>query len=171
MLGISAARCTGSARPLRRLTLPLVLAALVLALFASSAGAESRNLDEFAQCLAKKGATMYGASWCPVCKAQLKAFGSAAQHLQYVECAAEGTDIQTADCSNADIASYPTWEFDDGSRLTGKLTLERLSKKTGCHLPAEGAAKPAPRASGDSGDSEAHQDETRLPPRRLDPHL
>jgi hypothetical protein len=171
MLIVSEPRYTGSFRPRRLSARSYVLAAVALAIFASGAIAESRNLDDFAQCLANKGATMYGASWCPVCKAQLKAFGSAAQRLQYVECAAAGTDSQTADCTNADIASYPTWTFDDGSRLTGKLTLERLSKKTGCRLPAAGAAKPAPRASGDSGDSEVDQDETRLPPRRLDPHL
>jgi glutaredoxin len=168
MYGISVAQCTTAAQPRRRLSLPVALAALGLAIVASSALAASPNLDEFAQCLAKKGATMYGASWCPYCKAQLKAFGSAAQHLQYVECAEQGSEIQTADCTGANITSYPTWEFGDGSRLTGNVTLERLGKKTGCHLPAQGATKPS---HGASADGEAPHDETRLPPRRFDPHL
>jgi hypothetical protein len=172
------ARCTDIASSRRRLVLPVALTALALAACTASAVAESRNLDEFAQCLTNKGATMYGASWCPVCKAQLKAFGSAAQNLQYVECSIDGSWMPTEDCTDANVTKFPTWTFSDGSRLSGLLTMDRLSKKTGCRLPAEGATKPAKRAAQNRAaespaaeDGEAPPDDSYLPPRRLDPHL
>ena len=74
------------------------------------------KLDEFASCIDKSGAMFYGAFWCPHCQATKKLFGSSAKLLPYVEC-------------------YPTWEFKDGSRLTGELTLATLAEKTGCTLP------------------------------------
>ena len=37
--------------------------------------------DEFAQCLKDKGATFYGAFWCPHCQAQKKLFGTSVKFL------------------------------------------------------------------------------------------
>ena len=46
--------------------------------------------DSFAQCLKDKGATFYGAFWCPHCQAQEKDFQASIQILEniglYAEC-------------------------------------------------------------------------------------
>src|SRR3989344_831978 len=84
------------------------------------------KLDGFAQCLEEKGAVFYGAFWCPHCQAQKKLFGSSAKLLPYVECSTADAKGQTAACIDKKIKSYPTWEFADGSRLTGELTLQQL---------------------------------------------
>lgn len=91
----------------------------------------------FAQCLTERGATFYGAYWCPHCQAQKKLFGSAADELNYVECALPGGNSagQTQVCKDANIQSYPTWEFADGERQTGEMSLSQLATKTGCELP------------------------------------
>lgn len=77
---------------------------------------------------------MYGASWCPVCERQLAAFGRAAGYLDHVECSVDGTHERTRTCEAAGVRSYPTWEFRDGSRLSGFVSLPRLAEKTGCAL-------------------------------------
>lgn len=91
--------------------------------------------DSFAQCITEKGATMYGAWWCPHCKDQEALFGSSFKHIKYVECSTPDGNSQYPICDNIGIKSYPTWIFADGSR-TNQLTLEELSQKTSCPLPA-----------------------------------
>ncbi|NOY15215.1 MAG: hypothetical protein GXP43_03285 [bacterium] len=93
------------------------------------------SYDSLAQCLTQKGAKMYGAYWCPHCKEQKKMFGSSFKYINYIECASPGSNIQKAECKKAGIKGYPTWEFNDGSRLTGKLDFDTLAQKTGCSLP------------------------------------
>ena len=92
-------------------------------------------LDELAKCLGEKGATFYGAYWCPVCNKQKTTFGRSAQYLPYTECSDPGTRNQNELCANAKIEAYPTWEFANGERMTGALSLTQLSEKTGCALP------------------------------------
>ncbi len=107
--------------------------------------------DAFAQCLKDKGATFYGAFWCPHCKAQKQMFGSSAKLLPYVECSTADASGQTQICIDKKVSSYPTWEFTDGSRLNGEIPLAQLAEKTGCALPVDAAATaevpPAPGAS------------------------
>lgn len=92
--------------------------------------------DQFATCLTNKGAKFYGAWWCPHCKNQKALFGSSAQYLPYIECAAPGdTSGQLPVCKDAKIDGYPTWVFADGSREAGEVSFERLAEKTGCELP------------------------------------
>lgn len=90
------------------------------------------NLDAFAQCLAAKNITMYGAAWCPHCQNEKKAFGSSFKLVPYVECP---DDPQK--CIDAGIAGYPTWIFPGGKKLEGEQGLERLSEESGCALPAK----------------------------------
>jgi hypothetical protein len=89
-----------------------------------------------AQCLKDKGAVFYGAFWCEHCAEQKKRFGSAEKLLPYVECSTPDQRAQTQICIAKKIQSYPTWEFLDGSRLTGVQTLTQLAEKTGCVDPA-----------------------------------
>lgn len=100
--------------------------------------------DDFAQCLSDAGAKEYGAYWCPNCQEQKKLFGKSFKHVNYIECASGRG--QTATCQKAGIEAYPTWEFKDGSREVGMMTLKELSAKTGCALPKEHEDTDAPAA-------------------------
>ena len=83
---------------------------------------------------------MYGTEWCPACRAQMEAFGDAADYLDYVAC-----DDDARACEDEDIHSFPTWVFGDGSRLTGMVSFERLAGKTGCAPPPAREGPRAPR--------------------------
>lgn len=90
--------------------------------------------DAFAICLKDKGAVFYGAFWCSHCQATKKLFGSSQKLLPYVECSTADGSSQLPICTDKKITSYPTWEFADGSRLNGEVTLEQLAEKTSCQL-------------------------------------
>ena len=98
--------------------------------------ADSGIYDEFAQCLTDKDVKMYGAYWCPHCQEQKKLFGGSWDKVDYVECSLPNRAGQTQICIREKINSYPTWEFSDGSRVSGKLSMQDLSLKTGCALPS-----------------------------------
>jgi thiol-disulfide isomerase/thioredoxin len=93
------------------------------------------KLDSFATCIKDSGATFFGAFWCPHCQATKALFGSSAKLLPYVECSTPDGRSQNQVCNEAKIESYPTWEFKDGTRLTGEQTLAALAEKTSCALP------------------------------------
>jgi len=98
--------------------------------------AQPGKLDTFAVCLKDKGAVFYGAFWCPHCQATKRLFGRSAKLLPYVECSTPDGQGQLQVCKDKEVASYPTWEFADGTRMNGERTLQELSEKTGCVLPA-----------------------------------
>ncbi len=86
--------------------------------------------DGFAQCLAQKKVTMYGAVWCSHCQNQKKEFGSSFKYVNYVECP-ENTKL----CTEKGIEGFPTWITADGQKLVGEQLLEALASTTGCVLP------------------------------------
>ncbi len=86
--------------------------------------------DSFAQCLAEKKVTMYGAVWCTHCQNQKKEFGSAFKYVPYVECP-ENTKI----CTEKNIEGFPTWLTEDGRKLVGEQSFEKLAELSGCVLP------------------------------------
>jgi len=93
-------------------------------------------LDPFIGCLAEKGATFYGAFWCPHCQAQKALLENSAKIADvYVECSTPDMKGQTQVCIEKGVTGYPTWDFADGSRANGEQTLEELAEKTGCVLP------------------------------------
>jgi thiol-disulfide isomerase/thioredoxin len=92
--------------------------------------------DDFAQCISDSGTKFYGAYWCPHCQSQKALFGKSVKKLPYVECAVS-QDKQTQICIDNKIESYPTWEFSDGSRVTGELTFTELAEKTSCAVPVK----------------------------------
>ena len=96
---------------------------------------EPGELDGFAQCLEEKGATFYGTFWCSHCISQKTLFGKSKKFLPYVECSTADRKSQLKVCRDKNIEGYPTWEFADGSRLSGEISLKQLSEKTGCSLP------------------------------------
>src|SRR3989338_2875622 len=104
--------------------------------------------DDFARCLTDKGAKMYGASWCSHCGNQKELFGSSWQYVTYVECTIADQQDQAVVCQQAGITSYPTWQFGDGSQVTGEMTFEQLSQQTGCLLTT--TAEPPTSADSDA---------------------
>ncbi|OGI64140.1 hypothetical protein A2914_00340 [Candidatus Nomurabacteria bacterium RIFCSPLOWO2_01_FULL_41_21] len=90
--------------------------------------------DNFAQCLKDSGTIFYGAFWCPHCQAQKKLFGSSQKLLPYVECSTLDGKAMTEECRAKGIEGYPTWEFPDGSRLSGEVALSVLAEKSACPL-------------------------------------
>jgi len=114
------------------------IATVLLRSSSNSVSLSSGQYDTFAQCLKDKGAIFYGAFWCPHCQAQKKLFGSSVKLLPYVECSTLDGNAQTKICIDKKITSYPTWEFSDGSRLTGEISLVDLAEKTSCVLPEDG---------------------------------
>lgn len=83
----------------------------------------------FAKCLKEKEVTMYGASWCPHCQNEKKAFGEDFQFVPYIEC-----PENTQKCIDAGIEGYPTWILKDGKKLVGEQGLEKLAEASGCAL-------------------------------------
>ena len=114
----------------------LTLASLA---FLTTTNAGATTMQTFGRCLKSKGATLYGASWCPHCRAQLQTLGDALDSVRYVECAVDGSREQAAACRNAKVSGYPTWTFADGSRDSGEQSLEELAAKTGGNaFPSDG---------------------------------
>ena len=120
----------------------LILGVIVAVLFGrDSTPPVPGKYDTFAQCLTEKKTVFYGAFWCSHCQATKKLFGSSVKFLDYVECSTPDASAQTQICRDKKIEGYPTWEFADGSRLTGEISLQQLAEKTSCTLPAEGSSK------------------------------
>jgi len=108
----------------------LIILAIITVMFVK----KPQDYTAFAQCLTEKGATMYGAWWCPHCNNQKKSFGDSWHYINYVECSTQDGK-QTAACTQAGIQGYPTWRFADGTQLEGEATFEQLSQRTSCPLP------------------------------------
>lgn len=112
-----------------------VCAALSVYIYSQSLPPPAHLYDALAKCIAESSTTFYGASWCPHCAEQKTKFGTGAQYLPYVECAATSTGGgETQVCIDHDITQYPTWVFSDGSRLVGVQTPQTLAQKTGCAI-------------------------------------
>lgn len=119
----------------------LVLGGIIYVIMAPS---KPGKYDEFATCLKDKGATFYGAFWCPHCQSQKARFGRSSSKLPYVECSLPDGQTQTEACRNAGVTTYPTWEFPlvatttsttTSERVTGEIELADLAQRTGCVLP------------------------------------
>ena len=110
---------------------------LIALMFFSTKPVEGTDYTEFAQCVANSGAKMYGAWWCSHCNNQKHAFGDSWKILEnkevYVECSTQ-TKTQIQICIDEGIKGYPTWRFSDGTELSGELSFQSLSQKTGCSL-------------------------------------
>lgn len=108
----------------------------ILAMTSSSLpeGEMAPDLVAFAKALDAADVTFFGAVWCPACTEQKKLFGDGAQYLPFI-------DVTNADRTlNAlgqaeNITTFPTWEFPDGTRATGALTLQEISTRSGVAIP------------------------------------
>lgn len=96
---------------------------------------KNHKYDNFAKCLADKGAKMYGLYWCPHCIEQKEMFGESFHNVPYVECAVKGSHEEAPACKIAGIKLFPSWQFGSEPPKEGVLSLDALSDKTGCSLP------------------------------------
>lgn len=111
----------------------LVLVVIII-LFWSSRADVAGEYDLFAQCLTDSGAKMYGVYWCSHCAEQKEMFGKSFEFVNYIECDSRGDDANPEACDAAGIQGYPTWIFEDGSRVARTIPLRELSLRTGCAL-------------------------------------
>ena len=115
----------------------IVILVLVVAgfLIFKSASSTPGKYDELAQCLVDNGVVMYGAFWCPSCQNQKKPFGNSWEVFAdvggYIECSTPQR-TQTELCQKEGITGYPTWKFEDGSKLSGERSLLELAQRGGC---------------------------------------
>lgn len=118
----------------KKILITLIIILIVLIAFLIWGGAkniEKANpaMDFFAQCLASKNITMYGAKWCSHCQQQKADFGASFKYVPYLECSENAQK-----CLDAGIQGYPTWILTDGRKLQGYLELEKLAEESGCEL-------------------------------------
>ena len=108
----------------------LILPLIGMSLFLAGCGPrEPSKYDTFATCLAENGAKMYGTEWCPHCKNQKELFGESFDKVDYIDC-----DLYRTKCKQAGVEGYPTWIFNDDTRVAGTQPLEELAKKANCPL-------------------------------------
>ena len=112
----------------------LIIVIILISVFYMYNQNQPGQLDEFAQCISDSGAKFYGAFWCSHCQTQKSMFGNSQKLLPYIECSTLDGNGQTAICQQNNIESYPTWEWADGNRQTGKVSLQELAQKTNCQL-------------------------------------
>lgn len=107
----------------------IIIAIIIVVILFYPRKQSSGGLNVFAQCLAEKKITMYGADWCSHCQNEKKAFGDSFRFVPYVECPDDPKK-----CMVAGINGYPTWIFPDGKKLEGEQGLKKLSQESGCPL-------------------------------------
>ncbi len=92
----------------------------------SKSGASEIALAEH---LKKIDAKMYGGFFCSHCYNQKQLFGREAfkSSINYIECAPDGKDSQSALCEKEGIKGFPTWEI-KGKKYAGTQSLEQLAK-------------------------------------------
>lgn len=91
---------------------------------------QNKDYTQFAQCLAEKKLTMYGADWCPHCQTEKKLFGDSFKYVPYVEC-----PNNTKLCLDKGIQGYPTWIDSNGKKYEGEQGLNKLAEISNCKLP------------------------------------
>jgi cyclophilin family peptidyl-prolyl cis-trans isomerase len=92
------------------------------------------DLVAFAKALDAAGAVMYGAGWCPHCTEQKELFQDGQFFVPFVEVTNPDRTPNQIGIDN-NITSYPTWVFDDGTRLVGSQSLETLASTAGITIP------------------------------------
>lgn len=113
----------------------IIFAVILLTIFVfNKTNDNPGQYDDFAKCLSDKGVKMYGAYWCPHCMSQKRMFGNSWKHINYIECSLPNKSGQTLNCRQAGIRSYPTWEFQDGKRIEGTLSFDKLSQYSNCKV-------------------------------------
>ena len=89
-----------------------------------------KNYDQFAQCIASRKLTMYGADWCTHCQAEKARFNGSFKYVPYIECP---NNPQL--CLEKGVTGYPTWIDASGRKYEGEQGLAKLAQISSCVLP------------------------------------
>ncbi len=119
------------------LKLVLSLAAIAAAVgiwYGRHQSGDASIYDSFARCLTQKNTTMYGLDWCEHCAEQKEMFGGAFRYIKYEECGMKGGHSEVDKCKQAGLKNFPTWQFANGQRHEGVMTMVQLSQASGCPL-------------------------------------
>jgi len=111
---------------------------------------EHGKYDNLANCLTKEGVKFYGAFWCPHCHAQKQEFGKSATLLPYIECSNPDGQSQDQTCNDANITTYPTWQFPNPLTLAGASTDTTVECKIPYTSDQPGACQGAAAGSWDT---------------------
>ena len=95
----------------------------------SAEGEPVLDLVAVAKELAKVGTKFYGADWCPACNSQKQLFSDGAQFLPFIEVTNPDRSLNQIGIDNQ-IGGFPTWEFPDGSREVGVVSVETLLQRS-----------------------------------------
>ncbi|MDD4251280.1 MAG: thioredoxin domain-containing protein [Candidatus ainarchaeum sp.] len=108
----------------------VVIIVLVFGLMIQGTSNEETNsgLDEFAQCLTKKGVVMFGTSWCSYCNKQKELFETSFKYVDFVDC-----DNDKSACVNNGVKGYPTWKI-NGENYSGLQQLNIIAQLSGCEI-------------------------------------
>lgn len=106
----------------------LVLAALIFSYTLYLKSQMPGQYDDFARCLAEKGAVIYGNDICQYTARELNFFGSSMKYLDYVKCV-ENKEL----CDAKGVKITPTWEI-NGKMYEGIQGLQKLADLSGCEV-------------------------------------
>ena len=97
-------------------------------------GEAANDLVAFAKALADAGVRFFGAAWCPFCNEQKALFEDGAKFLPFIEVT---NPDRTSNQIGIDegIDQYPTWDFGNGDRVEGVMTLTALENKMKTIIP------------------------------------
>lgn len=98
-------------------------------------GEDAPNLVEFAKALQQAGVRFFGADWCPLCTEQKNLFQDGKSYLPFIEMT-NPDRTRNATAISENVTQYPTWEFANGTRVTGVQTLAQLSALSGVAIPS-----------------------------------
>lgn len=97
-------------------------------------GEAAPDLVQFAKDLSAAGAKYYGAAWCTFCTEQKQLFEDGSEFLPFIEVTNPDRSLNSTGVGE-NIETFPTWEFADGTRVTGVQTLQTLSELSGVAIP------------------------------------
>lgn len=95
----------------------------------------AQDLVAFAKVLtAKTGVKLYGAVWCASCNEQKALFEDGGDFLPFIEVTNPDRSTNAIGIAN-NITTFPTWQFPDGSRATGVLSLATIAQRANVAIP------------------------------------
>ncbi len=92
------------------------------------------DLVQFAKDLDAAGVLFFGAHWCTFCTDQKELFADGKDNLPFIEVTNPDRTLNQTGIAEG-ITDFPTWEFPDGTRVTGLQSLETLSQRSGVAIP------------------------------------
>jgi len=106
-------------------------------------GEAAPDLVAFATALKDAGVSIFTAAWCRFCTDQKNLFEDGKEELPSIEVTNPDRTLNAIGVAEG-IESFPTWEFPDGSRATGVLTLQQISERSGVAIPTSSQPRFAP---------------------------